>query len=64
MVRLVHRIAVAYGRLPHEIEALDPYALSMAAVCVSQADRDSTEALRDHAKGAQAVVIVGDLSRG
>ena len=61
MVDLVDAIAQRYGRLPHEVEALDPYALSMAAICVRRANERSTTAIRDHARHAQPVVVVGSL---
>jgi hypothetical protein len=57
-VRLLDRIARRYGCLPHQVEALEPYALTMAAICVYQAEADAAEDVRKFPR-AENVFIIG-----
>lgn len=54
------RVARRYGRLPHEVEALEPYALTMAAICLEQADEREARGMRD-IPGLTPVVVLGGV---
>lgn len=56
---MIHRIARAYGKFPHEVEALTPYQLTMASICLDQADRDGVRSINE--TGAMSVYVVGGL---
>lgn len=56
---MVHRIARAYGKWPHEVEELTPYQLTMAKICLERADVENATAIRDTA--AMPVWIAGGI---
>ncbi len=42
---MIHRIASAYGRWPHEVLALEPAELALACACVEQWDASRAQRL-------------------
>ena len=53
---MVHRIARAYGRLPHEILSLDPVEFELAALCLDAADGQCAADVERY--GAMAVLDI------
>lgn len=54
---MVHRVASAYGKWPHEVLGLDPEQLGLALSCVQAADRSRAAMIK--ASKAWPMFLVG-----
>lgn len=53
------RLARAFGRWPHEVEALGAYELGMAQLCLADVDEEAGRMLQAAKGHIQPVLIVG-----